>query len=119
MPFLYFYIALFLAEASSKHFTYYYPWQTCSIRHLLNYMSPSTPGPTHLDLDDPLPLTPRLKKSKMKHILAEQVYCSGQISLACDDLTCRPGLSHANLSAFCTGDAFTYGVRISHADSVS
>ncbi len=30
------YIALFLAEASSKRFTYYYPWQTCYIRHLLN-----------------------------------------------------------------------------------
>ncbi len=30
------YIALFLAEASSKRFTYYYPWQACSIRHLLN-----------------------------------------------------------------------------------
>ncbi len=30
------YIALFLAEASSKRFTYYYPWQTCYIHHLLN-----------------------------------------------------------------------------------
>ncbi len=30
------YIALFLAKASSKRFTYYYPWQTCYIRHLLN-----------------------------------------------------------------------------------
>ncbi len=30
------YIVLFLAEASSKRFTYYYPWQTCSICHLLN-----------------------------------------------------------------------------------
>ncbi len=30
------YIALFLAEASSKRFTYYYAWQTCYIRHLLN-----------------------------------------------------------------------------------
>ncbi len=36
------YIALFLAEASSKRFTYYYPWQTCSIRHLLN-----SPGSVH------------------------------------------------------------------------
>ncbi len=29
-------MALFLAEASSKWSTYYYPWQTCYIRHLLN-----------------------------------------------------------------------------------
>ncbi len=36
------YIALYLAEASSKRFTYYYPWQTCSIRHLLN-----SPGSIH------------------------------------------------------------------------
>ncbi len=27
----------FLAEASSKRFTYGNPWQTCYIRHLLNY----------------------------------------------------------------------------------
>ena len=27
---------IFLAEASSKHFAYYYPWQTCYIHHLLN-----------------------------------------------------------------------------------
>ncbi len=33
MQFLY---SLFLAEASSKRFTYYYPWQTCYIHHLLN-----------------------------------------------------------------------------------
>ncbi len=36
------YIALFPAEASSKRFTYYYPWQTCTIRHLLN-----SPGSIH------------------------------------------------------------------------
>ncbi len=36
------YIALFLAEASSKRFAYYYPWQTCYIRHLLN-----SPGSIH------------------------------------------------------------------------
>ncbi len=33
MQFLY---SAFSGEASSKRFTYYYPWQTCYIRHLLN-----------------------------------------------------------------------------------
>ncbi len=40
-------------------------------------MSPSTPTP--LDLR---PSTLRLAKSKMKHMLAEQVYRSGQMLLA-------------------------------------
>ena len=64
-------------------------------------MSLSTPStPTPLDLR-PTTLDPRLTKSEMKHILAEQVYRSGQMSLTGDDLAHpRPGLSRANLSAF-------------------
>ncbi len=31
-----------MAKASSKRFTYYYPWQTCYMRHLLN-----SPGSIH------------------------------------------------------------------------
>ncbi len=40
------YIALCLAEASSKRFTYYYPWQTCYIRHMLNLPGEYTPAHT-------------------------------------------------------------------------
>ncbi len=32
------YIALFLVKASSKSFAFYYPWQTCYINHLLNFL---------------------------------------------------------------------------------
>ena len=40
MQFLY---SAFLVDAGAKRFTYYYPWQTCYISHLLNSLGSAHP----------------------------------------------------------------------------